>query len=99
MRELGALRTLGYPRRALIVSFLQESFVATSVGGLTAALFAILLLNGVAVRFSMGAFALTLDAPVILGGLAAGALMAVVGVVPPLFRCLRLPIVEALRTG
>ena len=33
-----------------------------------------------------------------VGGLLAGGLMAVVGILPPLWRCLKLPIVEALRT-
>lgn len=98
VRELGALQTLGYPRRALIVSFMQESLLATAAGGIIAAITGLLLLNGVAVRFSMGAFALTIDAPVLLGGLATGGVLAIIGVIPPLWRCLRLPIVEALRT-
>jgi len=45
----------------------------------------------------MGAFALRVDGPVLLGGLAAGAVLAVIGILPPLWRCLRLPLVEALR--
>jgi putative ABC transport system permease protein len=99
VRELGALQTLGFPRRALVVSFLQESLLATSAGGILAAVVSLLLLDGVAVRFSMGAFALLVDAPVLLGGLAAGAGLAVIGVIPPLWRCLRLPVVEALRAN
>lgn len=99
VRELGALRTLGYPRRAIVVSFLQESLLATAAGALIAAVLTLLLLNGLAVRFSMGAFVLHIDAPVLLGGLLAGAALAVIGVLPPLVRCLRLPIVEALRAG
>ena len=99
VRELGALQTLGFPRRALVVSFLQESLLATAAGGITAAVIGLLLLDGLAVRFSMGAFALVLDGPVLLGGLVAGIGLALFGVIPPLWRCLRLPIVEALRTG
>ena len=99
VRELGALQTLGFSRRAIVVSFLQESLLATSAGGVAAAMLALLLLDGIAVRFSMGAFAIITDAPVLLGGFAAGAGMAVIGVIPPLWRCLRLPTVEALRTG
>lgn len=99
VRELGTLQTLGFPRRALLVSFLQESLLATAAGGILAAVFALLLLDGLAVRFSMGAFALTVDPPVLLAGLAAGAGLAVLGIAPPLWRCLRLPIVEALRAG
>ncbi len=99
VRELGALQTLGFSRSSIVVSFLEESFLATACGGLLAAGVALSFLDGIAVRVSMGAFALTLDAPVLAGGLAAGACLAVVGVLPPLWRCLRLPIVEALRTA
>jgi putative ABC transport system permease protein len=99
VRELGALQTLGFSRLAIAVSFFQESLLATSAGGLAAALICLPLLNGVAVKFSMGAFALLLDAPVVLGGLSAGAALAIVGVIPPLWRCMRLPIVESLRTA
>ncbi len=99
VRELGALQTLGFSRLAIAVSFLQESLLTTSAGGLAAALACVVALNGVAVKFSMGAFALIVDAPVLLGGLAAGAALAVAGIIPPLWRCLRLPIVESLRTA
>lgn len=51
-----------------------------------------------AVRFSMGAFALTLDAPVMLVGLLGGLVVGVVGAIPPAVRCLRLPITEALKS-
>jgi predicted lysophospholipase L1 biosynthesis ABC-type transport system permease subunit len=37
VRELGTLQTLGFPRRAIAVSFLQESLLATAAGGLAAA--------------------------------------------------------------
>jgi putative ABC transport system permease protein len=97
VRELGALQTLGFSRMAIAVSFLQESLLATSAGALAAAMICMPLLNGIAVKFSMGAFALVLDAPVLIGGLAAGAALAIVGIIPPLWRCLRLPIVESLR--
>lgn len=99
VRELGALQTLGFPRRALVLSFLQESLLATAAGGILAALLSLSFLNGAAVRVSMGAFAVVIDAPVVLGGFAAAAALALVGVLPPLWRCLRLPIVEALRTS
>jgi len=99
VRELAALQTLGYPRRALMMSFLQESLLMTAIGAMAAIAIARLFLDGLAVRFSMGAFALLVDARVLVFGLLAGLLLAVVGVIPPLWRCLRLPIVEALRSG
>ncbi len=99
VRELGALQTLGFARRALLVSFLQESLLATSGGAILGISVSLLLFNGLAVRFSMGAFALLIDAPVLLSGLAASAGLAVIGVIPPLWRCVRMPIYEALRSG
>ena len=99
VRELGTLQTLGFSRRALTLSFLQESLLTTSAGGIVAAVLALTVLNGLAVRFSMGAFAMVIDAPVVLTGLAAGFALAIIGVVPPLWRCLHLTIVDALRTG
>jgi putative ABC transport system permease protein len=99
VRELGALQTLGYSRGAIAWSFFQESLLANAVGSVLAAAIGLTMINGLAVRFSMGAFSLVLDAPVLLGGLLAGLGIAVLGIIPPLWRCLRLPIVEALRTS
>ncbi len=99
VREIGALQTLGFPRRSIIISFLQDSALATAAGAILAATVGLLLLDGLAVRFSMGAFAIVLDAPVMLIGLTAGAAMAVIGIIPALWRCLRMPIVEALRSA
>lgn len=99
VRELGSLQTLGFSRAAIVVSFLQESLLVTSCGGLLAAVVGLIFLDGLAVRISMGAFAVRMDAAVLAVGLAVGSLLAVVGIALPLYRCLRLPIVEALRTG
>lgn len=99
VRELASLQTLGFRRRALLVSFLQESVLTASVGGLLGALIGLILLNGMAVRFSMGAFEMTLDAGVMLTALSIGLTLGIVGVLPPLWNCLRLPIVEGLRSG
>lgn len=98
VRELGTLQTLGFSRRAIALSFLQESLLTAAAGGILAASAALTLLDGQAVRVSMGAFGLTVDSVVLMNGLLAGALLAVTGILPPLWRCLRLPIVQALRT-
>lgn len=99
VRELGALQTLGYSRAALVVSMVQESVLATAAGALLAALLAILLLDGVAVRFSMGVFGLVVDGPVMALGLGAGLLLGLLGTLPPAWRCLRLEITTALRSA
>lgn len=99
VREIGSLQTLGFPRRSIVISFLQESILAASAGAIIAAIVGLIFLDGLAVRFSMGAFAIDLDATVMMIGLASGAAMAIIGIIPALWRCLRLPIVEALRTA
>ena len=99
VRELGTLQTIGFSRTAIAITFLQESLIVALVGSLLATAIGVFLLDGLAVRFSMGAFSLSVDERVVLLGLAGGIAVAVVGIIPPLWRCLRLEIPEALRTG
>lgn len=97
VREVGTLRSLGFRRRAIVLSLVQESVLATTVGALGAAAIGVFVLDGIAVRFSMGSFGLTVDERVVGVGLAAGLLLGVVGALPPAVRCLRLPIPVALK--
>lgn len=99
IREIGALQALGFRRPAIVLSLIEESTFSAACGAILAAGLALALLDGLAVRFSMGAFALTLDAPVVLIGMIAGLVVGVIGAVPPALRCLRLPITEALRAS
>ncbi|MDZ4686213.1 MAG: ABC transporter permease, partial [Planctomycetaceae bacterium] len=61
VRELAMLQTLGFSRRAIALSIIQEGVLLAAAGSLLAAAVALPLLNGVAVRFTMGAFTLRLD--------------------------------------
>jgi ABC-type antimicrobial peptide transport system permease subunit len=97
VRELGALQAIGFSRLAVVVSLVQESVLATTAGALAAAAAALVLLDGLAVRFSMGAFGLVVDGPVLVSGLAAGLFLGIVGALPPAWRALRMPINEALK--
>ncbi len=92
------LQSLGYSRLAVVVSFLQESVLASAAGTLVGAGLCLALLDGVAVRFTMGAFALLMDGPTVTLGVAAGLLLGLVGALPPTLLCLRLPIPEALKS-
>jgi len=89
---------LGYTRAAIIMNLTEESLFASAVGTVIGVALGLLLLDGLAVRFSMGAFAITLDAPVMLTGIAGGLLVGIVGAFPPAVRCLRLPIAQALKS-
>ena len=98
VREVGMLQALGYTRQAIVYNLTEESVFAAGCGTFLGLILGMLFLDGVAVRFSMGAFALTLDAPVLLTGLAVGLLVGFIGALPPAIRCLRLPISEALKS-
>jgi len=99
VREIGALQTLGYSRRAIVLSLTQESILAALCGALPGAIVGRWLLNGMAVRFSAGAFNLTVDSAVLAIGLGAGLALGVLGAIPPAIRCLRLPISIALKAN
>ena len=98
VREVGMLQALGFTRPAIVVNLTEESVFAAACGALIAAVVGLLLLDGLAVKFSMGAFAITIDAPVLLAGVAGGLVVGLVGAIPPAVRCLRLPINEALKS-
>lgn len=99
IREVGTLQSLGYSRRAIVISFLQESLLAAATGAVLGSLISLALLDGISIRFSMGAFGLLIDAPTIGFGIAIGLLLGVIGSIPPALRCLRLPIAEALKAN
>ena len=64
-----------------------------------ATLLALVWINGLAVRFTMGAFALRIDEVAILIGCGVGRLLGLVGAIPPAIRSLKLPIVEGLKAS
>lgn len=98
VREVGMLQALGYTRGAIVLSLAEESVFAAACGAIIGAAAGLLLLDGLAVRFSMGAFEITLDAPVMLIGLTGGLVVGLVGAIPPAIHCLRLPIASALKS-
>ena len=99
VREIGSLQTLGYSRLAIVISFIQESLLATSMGAIIACIGGLLILDGIVVQFSLGAFGLSISAAVLALGLLAGALLGICGAALPVWRCLRKPIPQALRAG
>jgi len=97
-REMGMLQALGYGRGAIILSFVQESVIITMAGGLIGGAFALVVLDGLAIRVSMGAFGMVVDSIVVAAGLVTGILLGIVGALPPTIRAIRLPISEALKS-
>jgi ABC-type lipoprotein release transport system permease subunit len=97
VREFAALQAVGFPRRAIAVSLLQESVILAAAATLAATGLAVLALQGVAVRFTMGAFTLQLDRLALLVGCGAGLGLGVFGAIPPAVRAFRMTIVDALK--
>ena len=99
VREIGTLRTLGYSRTAVIRTLIEESILMASIGGVIAAILGRMLFDGITIRFSMGAFGLEVGPGEIALGLVAGLILGIAGAMIPAYRCLRLPIPEALRAA
>ena len=98
VREIGMLQVLGFTRKAVTASLLQESLIASMTGALIAVVLAILLLDGIAIQFSMGTFGIKIDEFVVAIGLGTGLFVGVAGCVVPAIRCLRLPLPSALKS-
>jgi ABC-type antimicrobial peptide transport system permease subunit len=97
VREFAALQAIGFPRRAIALSLVQESVILAAGATLVAAALALVLAQGVAVRFTMGAFTLQIDQVALLVGCAAGLGLGVFGAVLPAYRAFRMPIPDALK--
>jgi putative ABC transport system permease protein len=95
--ELSTLRTIGFLRRAVFVSLIQEGVLMAASASLLAAIIALVFVNGVAVRFTMGAFPLRIDSMAVLIGCGVGLLLGFFGAIPPAIRALRMPIVDGLK--
>ncbi|HEY8502981.1 MAG TPA: ABC transporter permease [Gemmataceae bacterium] len=99
VRELATLQTLGYQRRALLASLVQEGVILAAAATLLAAVLALAVVEGTAVRFTMGAFELKLDPVTLLVGCGTGLLLGLFGALPPAARVLRMPVVDGLKAA
>ena len=97
VRELATLQTIGFLRRAIALALVQEALLLAAGGSLVAAVLALGVVNGVAVRFTMGAFQLRIDSVAVVVGCGTGLLLGVIGAIPPAIRSMRLPVAEGLK--
>lgn len=95
--ELSTLQTIGFVRRAVVTSLIQEGMLLAAAASLLASLIAIMFVNGAAIRFTMGAFTLQVDGVAFLIGCGVGLLLGLLGAIPPAIRALRMPIVDGLK--
>lgn len=97
IRELASLQTIGFVRRAILASLVQEGVILAAAASLLATAAALAFINKAAVRFTMGAFSLQIDEVAVLIGCGVGLLLGVLGAIPPAIRALRMPIVDGLK--
>jgi ABC-type lipoprotein release transport system permease subunit len=97
VRELATLQTIGFVRRAIALSLIQEATLLAAAGAIVAAFVALTVVNGAAVRFTMGAFTLRIDSVALMIGCGTGLLLGVIGALPPAIRAMRLPVAEGLK--
>lgn len=100
-REIGTLRALGFPRRAVLAGFVAESTLLGLAGGTLGSLLAIPV-NGLATATQGGSFTdlsfqFHITSNALLAGMAFGAAVGLFGGLLPALRAARLPIVAALR--
>jgi len=99
IREIATLQTLGYSRRAIFFSLLQESLL-NQVIGLALAVFAgLLFLQGLRIPFSMGIFEMELSPGILLFTFLAALSLGSLGMLPPSIRCLRQPVPTAIKAS
>ena len=98
IRELATLQALGFRRRAILLTLVQEATLLSCAGALVACVVGLVFVDGAAVRFTMGAFTLAVDSVGIAVACGVAALLGVVGALPPAVKAMRLPVVEAIKS-
>ncbi|MCC7012952.1 MAG: ABC transporter permease [Planctomycetes bacterium] len=97
LRELAALRAVGYSGLAIVRSLAQEALVLAALGAVIGLALARLFIAGGAVRIAMSAFSLRVDAIAVLVGFGGALLLGLFGTAPAALRVLRMPIAAALK--
>jgi ABC-type lipoprotein release transport system permease subunit len=96
--EIATLQTIGFSRRAAILSVVQEGTILAMASALLASIVASGFIHRAAVRFTMGAIELQIDSGTLLIGYAIALFLGVIGSVPPALRVFRLSVVDGLKT-
>jgi len=98
IRELATLQTIGFSRRAAILSVMQEGTILAMTSALLASIIAYGLIHRAAVRFTMGAFELQIDSGTLLISYGIALFLGIVGSLPPAIRVFRLSVVDGLKS-
>lgn len=99
VREIATLQAIGFRRRAILLSLVQEGLLLALAASIIAGFLSTTLLSGKAVRFTMGAFELQIDGVAILWGCSIGLLIGVLGALPPALKALRESVAVTLKAS
>ena len=99
VREIGMLQSLGFSRRAIVFSLVQESLLVAMSSVLIALVLCKFTLDGVAVSLTMGIFQLSVNNVAAILAILSGFTLGVLGAIPPAWRCMRMAIPEALKAA
>jgi ABC-type lipoprotein release transport system permease subunit len=97
-RELATLQAIGFRRRAILLTLVQEATLLACAGALIACILGLTMVDGAAIRFTMGAFMLKVDSVGISVACGVAVLLGVVGAIPPALKAMRLPVAEAIKS-
>ena len=97
VRELAMLQAIGFRRRAILLTLIQEATLLACAGALLACVIGLAFIDGAAVRFTMGAFMLQVDSVGIAVACGVAVLLGFVGALPPALKAMRLAVVEAIK--
>ena len=96
-REIATLRAIGFGGLPVLVSVLGEALALALPSALVGAFLAWAIFNGRQAEVSGIAYDMRLTPALLLFGLFAALVVALIGAVPPALRAARLPVAEALR--
>ena len=97
VREFATLQAIGYRRRSILVSLIQEGLVLAAGASVFASAISLWMIHGMAIRFTMGAFALVVDEFAILIACAVGVVIGCFGTIPPAIKALRADVAASLK--
>ena len=97
VREIATLQAIGFRRRAILLSLVQEGLLLAAAASVLACTIGLWFVNGMAIRFTMGAFALSIDEFAIMIASAVGVLIGSLGAIPPATKVLRAHVATSLK--
>ena len=99
VREFGTLQAIGFSRKAIFLSIVEEAMSTGALAAITALMIGLIFIQGLSFPFAIGVFTFDFNNSVILTGIGSGVLLAICGVISPSWKCLRPHLTQTLRSN